>query len=76
MVHTFECWRSNSCIGQISRHLETTIKEHIPKCAREHINNQPKPICIETSNAMNRSSTSDQLFKNPICEKIIMKRIL
>ena len=69
MVYTFECRCSNSYIGQTSRHLETRTKEHIPKCIREHINNQPKTISIATSNAMNRSSISEHLIKNTISWK-------
>ena len=32
VVYTYECCCSNSYIGQTSRHLETRIKEHVPKC--------------------------------------------
>ena len=55
--------------SQTSRYLETRIKEHIPKCVREHINNQPKTISIAILNAINRSSILEQLVKNPICGK-------
>ena len=69
MVYTFECCCSNSYIGQTSKHLETRIKEHIPKCVSDHISNQPKTISIATSNAMKRSSISEDLIKNPNCGK-------
>ena len=45
------------------------IKEHVPKCVRKHIKNQPKTISIATLNAMNRSSIAEHLIKNPICGK-------
>ena len=69
MVYTFECCCSDSYTGQTSRHLKTRIKEHVPKCVREHIKNQPKTISIATLNAMNRSSIAEHLIKNPICGK-------
>ena len=69
MVYRFECCCSNSYISQTSRHLEIRIKEHNPKFVREHIKYQPKTISIATSNAMNRSSMSEHLVKNPICGK-------
>ena len=31
---------------------KTRIKEHVPKCVREHIKNQSKTISIATLNAM------------------------
>ena len=66
VVYTFEfCW-SDSYIGQTSRHLDTRIKKHVPKCVREHIKSQPKTINIAT---MNRSSIAEHLIKNPICGK-------
>ena len=34
LVYTFECCCSNNFIGQTSRHLETRIKEHVPKCVK------------------------------------------
>ena len=69
MVYTFVCCCSNSYIGQASRHLETSINEHVPKYLREHIKNQPKTISIATLNPMNRSSIAEYLIKNPICGK-------
>ena len=69
VVYTFGCCCSNSYIGQTSWHLETRIKEHIPKCVSDHISNQPKSISIETSNAMKRSSISVHLIKNSIWGK-------
>ena len=69
MVYTFKCCCSDSYIGQTSRHLETRIKEHVPKCVREHIKNSPKTTSIATLNAMNRSSIAEHLIKNPICGK-------
>ena len=36
-------------IGQTSRHLETRIKEHVPKCFKEYIKNQPKKTGNATS---------------------------
>ena len=69
VVYTFEfCW-SDSYIGQTSRHLDTRIKKHVPKCVREHIKSQPKTSSIASLNAMNRSSIAEHLIKNPICEK-------
>ena len=69
VVYTFECCCSDSYIGQTSRHLETRIKEHVPKCVREHIKNSPKTTSIATLNAINRSSIAEHLIKNPICGK-------
>ena len=69
VVYIFECCCSNSYIGQTSKHLETIIKEHVRKCVREHIINQPKIISIASLNAMNRSSIAEHLIKNPICGK-------
>ena len=69
MVYTFEYWFSNSYIGQTSRHLETRIIEHIPKCVSSHISNQPKTISTATSNTLKRSSISELLIKNPNCGK-------
>ena len=48
---------------------KTRIKEHVPKCVREHIKNQSKTISIATLNAMNRSSIAEHLIKNLICGK-------
>ena len=69
VVYTFKCCCSNSYIGQTSRHLETRIKEHVPKCVREHIANQPKTLNAATSNAIKRSSISEHLVNNPLCGK-------
>ena len=55
VVFTFECCYLKSEIDQISRHLETRTKEHIPKCVSNHISKQPKTISIATSNAMKKS---------------------
>ena len=66
VVYTFECCCSNNYISQTSRHLEIRIKEHTSKCVSDHISNQSKTIIIATSNAMNRSSISEHLTKNPI----------
>ena len=67
MVYTYECCCANSYIGQTSRHLETRIKEHVPKCVKEHIKDQPKKMSNATSNAIKRSSISEHLVKNPKC---------
>ena len=50
-------------------HLETRTKELISKCVTDYISNQPKTINKATSNAMKRSSISEHLIKNTICEK-------
>ena len=58
-----------------SIHFKTIIKEHISKCVKENVNHQSKKISITSdvqqmsSNAMNRSSISEHLVKNPIREK-------
>ena len=69
MVYTFEYCCLNTYISQISRHFETRIKEHIPKCAIDHISNQPKTTSTATSNAMKRSSISEHSIKNANCGK-------
>ena len=40
VVYTFKCCCLNSYIIQTSRHFETRIKVHIPKCVRDHISNR------------------------------------
>ena len=70
MVYMFECSYSDSYISQTSRHLETRIKEHIPKCVKDHVNNKLKTISIATSNAIKRSSIPEHLLKNPSCGKV------
>ena len=67
MVYTYECCCSNSYIGQPLRHLETRIKEHVPKCVKVHVKDQPKKMSIATSNAIYRLSISEYFVKNPIC---------
>ena len=69
VVYTFQYFSSNNYIGQTFRHLETRIKEYIPKCVRDYTNNQPKTTGIATSNAMNRSLISEFLNINPIFGK-------
>ena len=69
VVYTYECCCSNSYIGQTSRHLETRIKEHVPKCVKEYIKDQPKKMGNATSNAIKRSSISEHLVKHPVCGK-------
>ena len=44
---------------------ETEIKEHVPKCVKEYIKDQPKKMSNATSNAIKRSSISEHLVKNP-----------
>ena len=70
MIYTFKRCCLNRYIGQTSRHLETRIKEHIPKCMREHIKNQPKTISIATSNAMKRSQYPKFKLKISFVEKL------
>ena len=67
VVYTYECCCSNIYIGQSSRHLVTIIKEHVPKCVKEHVKDQPKKMSNATSNAIKRSSISEYLVKNPVC---------
>ena len=67
VVYTYKCCCANSYIGQTSRHLETRIKEHVPKCVKDHIKNQPKKMSNATLNATKRSSISEHLVKNPKC---------
>ena len=57
VVYTYEC-SSNSYIEQILRHLETKIKEHVPKCVKEYVKHQPKKTSNATSNAIKRSLIS------------------
>ena len=47
-VYTYEYCFSNSYIGQTSRDLETRIKEHVPKCVKDHVKDQPKKISNAT----------------------------
>ena len=47
--------------------METRIKEHVPKCVKEHVKDQPKKMSNATSNAIKRSSISEHLVKNPVC---------
>ena len=62
VVYTYECCCSNSYIGQTSRHLETRIKEHVPKCVKDNVKYQPKKMS-NASNAIKRSSISEHLVK-------------
>ena len=50
-----------------TRHLETRIKEHVPKSVKEYIKDQPKKMGNAASNAIKRSSFSEQLVKNLVC---------
>ena len=43
------------------------MKEHVPKCVKEHVKNQPKKMSIVTSNAIKRLSISEHLVKNSVC---------
>ena len=47
---TFECCCLKSYIGQTSNTLKPGIKEQIPNCVREHVNNQPKTKDNQYSN--------------------------
>ena len=49
--------------------MQTRIKEHVPKCVKDHVKNQPKKISYAFSNAIKRSSISEHLVKNPVCGK-------
>ena len=43
-----------------ARHLETRIKEHVFKCVKEYVKDQPKKMSNATSNAIKRLSISEQ----------------
>ena len=67
VIYTYECCCWNSYIKKTSRHLETRIKEHVPKFVKEHVKDQPNKMSNATSNAIKRSLISEQRVKNSVC---------
>ena len=61
---------------QTSRHLIVKIKEHVPKCVENFIQNPVELKSTAIKNAMNRSVISRHLVNNPTCGKIIVNRDL
>ena len=45
------------------------FKEHVLKCVKEYIKDQPKKTGNATSNAIKRSSISEHLVKHLVCGK-------
>ena len=54
-------------VGQTLRHLERRIKEHVLKCVKEHVKDQPTKMSNATSNAIKRLSISDHLINIHVC---------
>ena len=67
VVYRYNCFCERSYIGQISRHLRTRIKEHVPKCVKDFIegknNNKTKALI----NATRKSAIADHLVNYPNC---------
>ena len=72
VVYTFKCYCESSYIGQTSRHLQTRINEHIPRCVKNYIKNPVTPMSNATTNAIKRSAIAENLINNLICEKTTM----
>merc|ERR1712183_512132 len=55
--------------GQTSRHLITRIKEHVPKCVENSIQNPIQLKSTAIKNAMNRLAISQHLLNSSVCGK-------
>ena len=69
VAYTFQCCCESNYIGQTSTHLITRIKEHVPKCVENFIQNPVELKCTAIKNAMNKSVISEHLVNNPTCGK-------
>ena len=69
VVYTFQCCCEINYIDQTSRHLITRIKQHVPKCVENFIQNPVELKSTAIKKAMNRSVISAHLVNNPTCGK-------
>ena len=64
-MYTFQCWFQSKYISETSRHLVTSIKEHVPKCVENFIQIPIELKSTAIKNATNRSVISERLVNNP-----------
>ena len=69
VVYRFKCYCENSYVGQTSRRLIERVKEHVPKCVKEHIRNPATNYkdTVKLKRAAKKSAIAEHLLTNEDC---------